>query len=209
MQEQQFQQHPYFVDFEPVDNSGGGSKPEEHKIFRLNMWIVIAILYLTLCFAHAYTFRGQIMLVSQQMTALLGVSIPGFRAGIWIYLFAGISPLLMFELVVWFITRSFRMRFPTLDVGRAKHILRYFYAGASLIIGLVRLSYFIFPLYIVIIKAIVPFVIYTACFVGCYFYVRRIYVGREHWGRLLQATVMPYLVLVGALTVMNVFMVMM
>ncbi|MDR3318968.1 MAG: hypothetical protein LBS99_05965 [Clostridiales bacterium] len=191
------------------DNAEQPAKPDKVWLTRINKYIVIAVLYAALCFANAYSTAAAFMTIGDYLRPLLGVLGVGaaeIPSGFWIHIFGGVVPLVVFELIVWLYSRTLRMNFPNVNIAEAKQILRIYYIPAVLIFGGARMLYFVYPLYMTLIEAVVPFVVTTVAFVLYYMYMRKRYFPKPFWGRALAVMANPYLMIVGAYAVVQFFM---
>ena len=168
---------------------------------KINKWIVIVVLYLSFAFASWQSSRGTLAYLSYSYPALNGNG--AIFNEVVAFIFGGVIPLLFFELVA-----SFGARFVGFRCGVAadklKYSLRFFYIGANIVIGAVKLVYFVSPVISVFGEVLIDFLITTVFFIGFLVYAGRHYVDKTRWSAMILCAGSTYLVLFAIVTAANI-----
>ena len=170
---------------------------------KINKWIVIVVLYLSFAFAYWQTSRGSLAYMSYNYPSLLQSG--AIFNEVMAFIVGGIVPVLIFELVAMFGAR-FVGRKCGVEPDKLKYSLRYFYIGANIVIGLVKLIYFISPIISVYGNVLIDFLITTVFFVGFLVYAGKHYVDKTRWGVMILGAGSTYLVLYVVITVLGIIM---
>lgn len=168
---------------------------------KINKWIVIVVLYLSFAFANWQTSRGSLAYLSYNYPVLMQSG--AIFNEVVAFIIGGIVPLLFFEIV-----SAFGSRFVGFKCGveadKLKYSLRFFYIGANIVIGAVKLVYLISPVITVYGNVLIDFSVTTVFFVGFLVYAGKHYVEKTRWGAMIVGAASTYLVLYALITVANV-----
>lgn len=165
---------------------------------KINKYVLIALLYLSFCFANWYNAicTAESIRVIYPMYALI---VNWFTA----LLFGGIFPLIIYLLAVRFLMRMLK-RTPYLPLGAMEYALPYFYIGANIIIGLFNILYYYVPIASIWGNIIVPIVV-TACFFAWFMvYICKTYVKNYNWRVMAIYFGRIYIVIATAITVFGI-----
>lgn len=167
---------------------------------KINKWIVIVVLYLSFAFASWQSSRGALAYMSYSYPTLMQSG--AIFNEVVAFIIGGILPLVFFELVTMFGARFVGIKCGV-DSDTLKYALRFFYIGANIVIGAVKLVYFVSPLISVYGNVLIDFIVTTVFFVGFLVYAGKHYVDKTRWGAMILGASSTYLVLYTLITVAN------
>ena len=135
---------------------------------KIPAWAMLTALYVSFCMSSFMTFRGAWAAMMSGMTSpsvVLNNYIVSFLVG-------GLIPFGVYELLTRFVFRFAQARLGG-DVEQMRYALRFFYIPANVVIFLLKLTYFAFPMLNMYGDLIFDFVVTAAFFVGYLFYIVR------------------------------------
>ncbi len=167
---------------------------------KIDFKIVIAVLYVAFCFAYYVPMRGTLSLLG------INYNLPSFiNNDITAFIAAGILPILAYELITSMAFR-FMQRGGAAATDGMRYSLRFFYIGAALVMGGVKLVFMFFPLGGIWGNIIADTVIPLIFFIGYMCFALKTYVDKTLYSRFIYTLGGTFTVVYGVLAVMGLIM---
>lgn len=147
-------------------------------------WAAVIIVIAAAAFGSAHSTQSFTILLPQMM-ASYGLAGAAEIPAVLGWIMGSLGAWITFEVVMLVFLTMMRTYAPMMDRRAAAHYGRMVFAGAYLIIGLVGIMYFFFPLGITMGHTVIEFVIMAAFGFLFYLLISRRFVPSFLWGRLL------------------------
>lgn len=172
-------------------------------IEKLPRWAGFAAIIITIVFAAAHETQS-LGVVLPQMLVNLGLLTAAEMPTLLVWIVGPLGSWLTFEIVLMFFLSIIRPTAPMLDRKIAAHYARLVFAAANILLGIVGLFYFYFPLILVMGQKVIEFIITSAFCLLYYFLISRRFVPNFLWGRLLMQMGTIYLIYNGAMIMFEI-----
>lgn len=151
------------------------NKKPDIKAFRFPRWLGMVLLYVTFCFSEVFFFRSDLNglpfgVGSQLLRYVFDTSRLSLTIHWTIYVLSGLMDWLVFELFAALLGFLIRSSFPFCDAKNMKHILRIFCMFRNVVLALLNIVLFYYPLAIAWMSSLGYFLISTLAMIGFYIY---------------------------------------
>ena len=167
---------------------------------KIDSRIVIAVLYAAFCFAYFVPTRGTVALfaINYNLPSFLNNDIVAFIA-------AGIVPTLAYEIIT-SVSFRFLQRGGAASIDGLLYALRFFYIGAAIVSGGVKLVFLFFPLGSIWAFILTDTIVPLLFFVGYMFFALKTYVDKTQYSRFIYSLGGVFFVVYAVLAVMGLVM---